>query len=211
MIYCIDLDDTICFSVEDDYAHSVPNREAIKKVNELYQAGHTIKLFTGRGTLEGYDWRVFTERQLRQWGVQFHELILGKPNADIFIDDKALNTRDWLGLTPSATVEVLREWGRELWVVNCEEYCGKLLYIPKGATSEYHFHKKKKETFYCLSGQVALLIEGREIILAPLSGPVTLQPKERHSFHGNTNSIILEISTHHSEDDSLMLTKAANG
>ena len=30
-----------------------------------------------------------TKQQLDDWGVKYHELIMGKPHADFFIDDKA--------------------------------------------------------------------------------------------------------------------------
>ena len=32
-----------------------------------------------------------TKNQLKDWGVKYHSLKLGKPEADIYIDDKALN------------------------------------------------------------------------------------------------------------------------
>jgi hypothetical protein len=32
---------------------------------------------------------------MKKWGVCYHELILGKPEADIFIDDKAFNSEHW--------------------------------------------------------------------------------------------------------------------
>ena len=207
MIYCVDIDETLCHSIEDDYAHSQPAATAIAKVNDLYEAGHTIKLFTGRGSWDNYDWRKFTEVQLAKWGVKYHELILGKPHADVFIDDKALNARDWLMSGPEQVKEVSRDWGKEVWLINCDEYCGKLLYLPKGAQAGEHFHDKKKETFYCLKGQVILKIAGREVILDPLSKPMTVMPGEAHSFFGTTHSLILEISTHHSEDDVTFISK----
>ena len=33
--------------------------------------------------------RPLTQAQLKMWGVKYHELLMGKPHADIFIDDKA--------------------------------------------------------------------------------------------------------------------------
>jgi quercetin dioxygenase-like cupin family protein len=208
MIYCFDIDNTLCISVEDDYAHSTPLKEAIRRVNKLYDDGHIIKLFTARGSWDNYDWREFTERQLASWGVKYHELILNKPHFDVLVDDKALNAEDWLASFSEKVKEVERDWGKEVWLVNCDEYCGKLLYLPKGAISEYHYHKDKKETFYCLRGHITLRLEEREIILDSLSLPITIKPGQRHSFYGNTNSLILEISTHHSDEDSVLLTKA---
>ena len=96
MIYCIDLDNTICKTNGTDYKNSVPIAKAVKKVNDLYDAGHTIKIFTGRGSNSGKDWRALTVSQLYRWGVKYHALLLSKPTGDIFIDDKAINTKDWM-------------------------------------------------------------------------------------------------------------------
>jgi hypothetical protein len=36
-----------------------------------------------------------TTEQLNTWGCKYHELILGKPHADLFIDDKGINCDDF--------------------------------------------------------------------------------------------------------------------
>lgn len=95
--YYIDIDDTICTlsgSMQYDTAQPIP--EAITKVNRLYEEGHQIIFWTARGTISGKDWRQLTESQLLAWGVQYHELKFGKPAYDYFIDDKNINSRDWL-------------------------------------------------------------------------------------------------------------------
>jgi hypothetical protein len=39
---------------------------------------------------------LFTKKQLKKWKVNYHELILGKPSFDIFIDDKMLGfKKNW--------------------------------------------------------------------------------------------------------------------
>lgn len=97
MIYCIDIDGVLCNNLpEADYKNRTPYRHRIDKVNELYDQGHTIKIFTGRGSKSGINWRDFTERQLKSWGVKYHELIMGKPYADFFVDDKAINITDFM-------------------------------------------------------------------------------------------------------------------
>lgn len=106
---------------------------------------------------------------------------------------------------------IKKVWGKEVWIVNCSEYCSKLLYLDKGATSSYHYHKEKKETFYALDGQVALTIEGKDYMLNPYSSPKTIMPKEKHQFHGITDATILEISTYHSENDVVRLTESKGG
>jgi len=104
--------------------------------------------------------------------------------------------------------EVKKVWGKELIIVNCDKYCGKLLHLDKGAESSYHYHKKKQETFYCLKGQVALTIEGRDYMLNPYSRPKTIEPGQLHSFTGLADSVIIEISTHHDDSDVYRETKS---
>jgi hypothetical protein len=97
MNYFIDIDDTIFeLVVKDDYHTAIGMPDAIAKVNSLYEEGHTIVLWTARGAVTGKDWRILTEEQLKYAGVKYHELRLDKPAFDVFIDDKAINARDWL-------------------------------------------------------------------------------------------------------------------
>lgn len=107
--------------------------------------------------------------------------------------------------------EVTKVWGREAWLVNCDKYCGKLLYLDKGASSSVHLHPIKQETFYVLEGQVGLMIDGRDYMLNPFSRPKTVYPGQKHQFIGLSNAVMLEISTHHSEDDVVRLTQSKPG
>ena len=61
----------------------------------MYDSGNYIILYTSRGTGSGIDWEDFTIEQVNSWGVKYHELLLGKPRYDIFIDDRAINNKDW--------------------------------------------------------------------------------------------------------------------
>jgi hypothetical protein len=36
-----------------------------------------------------------TRQQLEEWGVKYNELIMGKPHADYFIDDKGVKDEDF--------------------------------------------------------------------------------------------------------------------
>lgn len=97
MIYYIDIDDTICILKERmRYDSAEPIQKAVDKVNALYAEGHHIVFWTARGTVSGNDYRELTESQLKAWGVHYHQLKLGKPAFDIFIDDKNMNSVDWL-------------------------------------------------------------------------------------------------------------------
>ena len=97
MIYCFDLDNTICATPSSkNYNESVPYRLIIKKINSLKAEGHFIKIFTARGSGSGQDWHSLTVSQLKKWKVDYDELIdQGKPRYDVFIDDKNQNAYEW--------------------------------------------------------------------------------------------------------------------
>ena len=96
MIYMVDIDQTICTTPCIDgvnvYEHSTPILCRIAKINKLYDEGHTIIYWTGRGTGSGIDQTLFTKHQLYSWGCKYHEVRLYKPSYDVWIDDKAFNS-----------------------------------------------------------------------------------------------------------------------
>ena len=97
MVIYIDIDETICHSPDKpNYTTSTPIIGNIAKANKLYDEGHLIVYWTARGTATGIDWSEITKKQLTDWGVKFHSLKFNKPSYDIFIDDKNLNTNDWI-------------------------------------------------------------------------------------------------------------------
>lgn len=93
--YCFDIDGTLCSDTRGAYEEAVPIPSRIAHVNALYAAGHRIKVFTARGSTTGIDWRSVTEAQLDFWGLRYHELLMGKPFADVFVDDKAVCSEDY--------------------------------------------------------------------------------------------------------------------
>jgi hypothetical protein len=105
-VYCIDIDGTICENGDCQsckYEGSIPIKDRIEKINHLYDQGHTIKYFTARGMGRYNDdaekaterFYQLTKMQLDIWGCKYHELILGKPSADYYIDDKAIKDYDF--------------------------------------------------------------------------------------------------------------------
>ena len=101
--YCVDIDGTICTpTVGRDYHKAEPWQDRIKVLNKLYDEGNYIIYFTARamGRFSDQPHSIasvsaeavlfdLTKQQLDDWGVKYHELIMGKPHADYFIDDKA--------------------------------------------------------------------------------------------------------------------------
>ena len=103
MIYVFDIDGTLCTKTDGDYGNSKPFDDRIKHVNSLYERGNRIIIFTARGMKryigdakkahsQFYD---FTYKQLEDWGLKFHQLRMGKPEGDIFIDDKGVGDEDY--------------------------------------------------------------------------------------------------------------------
>jgi capsule biosynthesis phosphatase len=103
MIYVFDIDGTICNNTFGKYDDAQPIKNRIKKINDLYDSGNKIIFFTARGmnTYSGDIKKVnevyynFTKEQLNKWEVKFHSLILGKPQADLYIDDKGIKDVDF--------------------------------------------------------------------------------------------------------------------
>jgi carbamoyl-phosphate synthase large subunit len=94
-IICIDVDGTIC-TENVEYEKALPIEKTIRKINELYDRGNTIILYTARGAYSGKDWSELTESQLRAWGVKYHRFMIGKPFADEYVDNKAVDILDWI-------------------------------------------------------------------------------------------------------------------
>ena len=93
MKYCFDIDGTICTNTNGDYGKAQPLTNRIKIINNLFDEGHQIIMFTARGSTTNFDWTDLTRQQLKGWGVNYHKLIFGKPEADIFVDDKAISDK----------------------------------------------------------------------------------------------------------------------
>ena len=90
MVIYVDIDGTICDPAPNaDYAEAVPRQDAINKINNLYYEGNTIIFCTARGTVTRIDWLQATKKQLEEWGCLFHDIRVGKPQYDLWIDDKS--------------------------------------------------------------------------------------------------------------------------
>ena len=99
--FVIDIDGVVTKQQKDisDYSLAVPNYTMIRAINALYDAGNHITFYTARGFVTGIDWREVTEKQFAEWGLKYHELIFGKPNADYYVDDKFLTFRKFLDMS----------------------------------------------------------------------------------------------------------------
>lgn len=108
MRYVVDIDGTICNpgpTEEKRYTHATPIRSRIDQINKLYDEGNQIIYLTARGmgrfknsrTLSYQNFYEFTYDQLILWKCKFHELHMGKPSGDYYIDDKGINSDEFFG------------------------------------------------------------------------------------------------------------------
>ena len=112
-------------------------------------------------------------------------------------------------MSSSQTIKLVHKgWGFEKWIVNNEEYCGKLLYFVKGKKCSYHYHKIKDETFYVQSGKILLKYgdnddyeSAKEIVLNP-GDKFHIYRGLRHQMEAIEDTEMFEFSTQHFDSDS---------
>jgi len=89
--FCFDIDGVLTNETEGhDYLSRTPNENTIWKIRELYNSGATIILQSARWHC---DLNV-TQSWLDKYSVPYHELHLGKPKADFYIDDRMIKIED---------------------------------------------------------------------------------------------------------------------
>lgn len=110
MRLCIDIDGTLCELKQSHqtYADVLPLPGAVEKLKALRQAGHYIILATARhmktcdanvGMVIARQGKVLLQ-WLEDYDIEFDEIWFGKPNADIYIDDRGYRfAGDWNDIT----------------------------------------------------------------------------------------------------------------
>lgn len=94
MIYNIDIDGILCHNTHHtNSSNAKPIAQSIKEINSLYGNKNKLVLFTSRPTKD----RRKTVKWLKCNEVNYNKLIMDKPVADVYIDDKAINFIPHLG------------------------------------------------------------------------------------------------------------------
>lgn len=102
----VDLDGVICQlkkNHNESYADLKPIKDSVNAINSLRDKGHYIIIATARNmqTYESNLGKVMknvgkvTLDWLEKYNIKYDEIYFGKPNADIYIDDRALNFESW--------------------------------------------------------------------------------------------------------------------
>lgn len=104
-------------------------------------------------------------------------------------------------------------WGREIWIENNSQYCGKILEIRKGKRCSFHFHKLKTESFYLRSGRLRVRVQtspdAEDSFYFELHEGecMDVRPGMVHQMEGIEDSELFEFSTQHCESDSYRIMK----
>ena len=104
--YVFDIDGTICTNTNGHYEKAEPFSDRVKIINDLFDSGNQIFFLTARGmgrhnndaAAANKEFYEFTKNQLDSWGLKYHRLFLGKPQGDLYVDDKGC--RDVSFFTP---------------------------------------------------------------------------------------------------------------
>ena len=118
------------------------------------------------------------------------------------------------GIEKGAPIAIYpKGWGYEKWIVNKDEYCGKLLHIIKGKKCSWHYHKLKDETFYLQEGKILLkysdednIEQSKELILER-GDKFHVYRGLRHQMFALEDTDLFEFSTQHFDNDSYRVIK----
>jgi len=108
---------------------------------------------------------------------------------------------------------VPKGWGFEKWIVNCDKYCGKLLYFVKGKRCSWHYHKIKDEVFYIQSGKILVKfsdddnLENAETMILSRGDNFHVYTGLRHQMIALEDTELFEFSTQHFDEDSYRIIK----
>jgi len=214
----IDLDKTLCTTLNSDYQKSSPIIDRINKVNKLKEEGNYITIWTARGQTSKIDFTELTKKQLDEWNVQYDKLLMGKPSYDLYIDDKSVNVDEYWKIPNNCQSKILNSeivkkgWGKEIIFVNNSEYCGKILCFNKGKRFSMHYHVKKKETWYIAKGKfIFSWIDPEKGITNTeylnVGDVITNERGEAHQLEALEDSQVFEVSTPHQDNDSYRIYK----
>ena len=96
-----------------------------------------------------------------------------------------------------------RKWGFFHQFTTNEHSTVKLLEIKKGGSISYQYHKYRSEQWYLIKGRIAVTKGIETSILIP-NMVTTIQVGEKHKMEGLEDSIVLEISRGHFDENDIV-------
>lgn len=101
-----------------------------------------------------------------------------------------------------------KAWGHELWIINNELYCGKLLVFKANKQFSMHYHLLKDEAWYISKGKFEYKFIDTETAelrskIVKEGDCIHLMPGQPHQMLAlEEGATIFEVSTQHFDSDS---------
>ncbi len=109
-----------------------------------------------------------------------------------------------------------KAWGHELWIINNEKYCGKLLVFKANKQFSMHYHMLKDEAWYINKGEFEYKYIDTETSelrskIVREGDCIHLMPEQPHQMLAlQEGSCIVEVSTQHFDSDSYRILPGAS-
>ena len=109
-----------------------------------------------------------------------------------------------------------KAWGYELWIINNEHYCGKLLVFNANKQFSMHYHMLKDEAWYINKGEFEYKYIDTETAelrskIVKEGDCIHLMPGQPHQMLAlQEGSCIFEVSTQHFDSDSYRILPGAS-
>ncbi|MCH7309440.1 capsular biosynthesis protein [Acinetobacter sp. NIPH 1852] len=116
----LDIDDTICTTLNGDYKNSVPNYDVIEKVKSYHQQGFEICFYTSRnvrtfqsnvGKINAHTLPIIID-WLNQYNIPYDEIYIGKPWCGFdgfYVDDKAIRPDEFVNLSYDEICKLIKK------------------------------------------------------------------------------------------------------
>jgi len=88
-------------------------------------------------------------------------------------------------------------------IINNDNYANKILVLLPGQRHPEHYHKRKDETFYILSGELTVVLNKHKKVVLKKGDTLRINKMTLHSFSTETGCVVSEISTTHYNNDSI--------
>lgn len=114
----------------------------------------------------------------------------------------------WMAIDTNKELETVQKeyynktdkpWGYEKVLIHTEKYLTKELYLKEGFQTSFHYHERKDETMYILSGAGYIEFEDKKEYFGP-NDSIRIKPNVVHSIVATENTTLHEVSTPYLND-----------
>lgn len=165
----------------------------MREANKWYDK-YEFEAFTARGSKSGFNFEDITRKQLED--IPVSSIRFGKPDADWYVDDKAINVRNFVPKIAAVSAED-KHWGNEFLLVKTDKYAMKRLEILPGRSLSKQYHAHKHETLHIVEGFGYAEIEGKFRTIA-VGDTLDIPPNTIHRIVASDKCwklVIIEAST----------------